>query len=123
MSKSVLVAMILALAGCPSAKAPSALVRVEDLDKPPQAIVHPDPDYTELWTRSRIQTAATVSVIIEEDGRVSNATLDMSTKPEYGTAVVEAAKKFRFAPLTSHGRPARVRLPVYFDGDAKLKFK
>jgi TonB family protein len=111
------------LAGCVSAKPTGPIGRVEDLDKPPHVVFQPAPDYTEAWTRSRLPAQAVVMLTIEEDGSVSDVVLETSTKPEFGAPAVDAVKKYRFDPVTSHGKPARVRLQIKVDGEASLKYR
>jgi TonB family protein len=69
--------------------------------------------HKEVWPDSpRVEPIATVSLTIESDGHVSDVALDMSTTPGFGEAAVQALKKWRFDPVTSHGKPARVRLKI-----------
>jgi TonB family protein len=123
MRGTTLLTVAFLLAGCASAERVTPIARLEDLDKPPHAIFRPDPDYTEIWQRSRIEATAVVSLTIEENGRVANVALEATTQPEMGKAAVEAVKEWRFDPPTSHGKPARVRLKIAIDGEASVKFK
>lgn len=123
MRGEITLAVALMVAGCASAERVTPIVRLEDLDNPPRAIFRPNPEYTEIWQRSRIEAIAVVSLMIEEDGSVANVALEVTTKPEMGKAAVEAVKKWRFDPPTSRGKPARVRLKIAIDGEASVKFK
>jgi TonB family protein len=123
MRGTILLTVAFLLAGCASAERVTPIARLEDLDKPPHAIFRPDLDYTEIWQKSRIEATAVVSLTVKEDGRVANVALEVTTKPEMGRAAVEAVRKWRFDPPTSHGKPARVRLKIAIDGEASVKFK
>ena len=102
---------------------PPLIVRIEDLDKAPHLVSQSAPDYTEDWVRARTAAQATVLLTIEEEGTVSDVILEVCSKPDFGAAAVDAVKKYRFDPITSHGKPARVRIRIAVDGEGSVKFR
>jgi protein TonB len=71
--------------------------------------------YSEVWQPphgSRRTAEAIISFTVQEDGSVADASVFRATNPEVGRAALEAVKKWRFEPATSHGAPARFQMKV-----------
>jgi len=116
MQKCFYLFAILAWSGCVSRQESVGLVRIEDLDRPPKPVFQPPAEYIEVWSRSRIDAQASVEFTIQEDGAVSDAAVLRETNSDIGLAAVAAVKKWRFAPPTCRGFPARVRLATLLSG-------
>ena len=72
------------------------------------------PDYPDAAVRKGIQGRVVVVVVIDEKGKVVEATVDHGD-PLLADAAVRAVKKTEFEPPTQDGKPVRVRIRVYRD--------
>jgi protein TonB len=68
----------------------------------------PQPRYTETARRAGVQGTVVVEAIIDEQGRVTNASLLKSLPMGLDQAAVEAVKSWRFKPATLAGRAVKV---------------
>jgi len=76
----------------------------------------PQPRYTETARRAGVQGTVVVEAIIDEQGRVTNASILKALPMGLDQAAVEAVKSWRFKPATLAGRAVKVfyTLTVHF---------
>ena len=72
----------------------------------------PQPPYTDEARKARYQGAVKFDAIIDEQGRVSAATLVQGDDYGLSTQAMTAAKKWRLAPATKDGKPVRVCVQI-----------
>ena len=78
----------------------------------PKCIHCPQPPYTDEARKARYQGAVKFDAIIDEQGRVSAATLVQGDDYGLSTQAMTAAKKWRLAPATKDGKPVRVCVQI-----------
>jgi TonB family protein len=74
----------------------------------PEKIVSPQPQYTEIARKARIQGVVIVQAIIDKEGRVTNVKVLKGLPMGLEAAAVDAIKQWRFKPATLNGRPVTV---------------
>lgn len=84
---------------------------IKDVDTPPVAKKFVKPDYPFSERRGGGNGTATVSVIVDVDGRVVSASSKEATSPAFGEAAVDAVKQWKFKPATRLGKPVRCLVP------------
>jgi len=57
---------------------------------------------------------AIVNLIVETNGTVAEATLEKSSSPQFGKAVLAAAKQWQFTPGLCQGKAVRTRISIPF---------
>lgn len=89
---------------------------IKELDKMPEAIKKVPPVYPRKLMRSGIQGVVTLLIVIDRDGKVSDATVESTSDPLFSEAALEAAKKWEFSPGYQGGEAVKVqmRLPIAF---------
>jgi TonB family protein len=96
----------------PAPSAPAAPPRLtvygpEDLNVvPPQTVRQVVPSFP---GRMVLSGAATMDVIINEDGTVASATIVTSLNPQYDRQVVNASRSWQYKPATLNGVPVKYR--------------
>jgi len=95
----------------PPAPARPKLYSAEDADVvEPREISRAMPAWTPRNTSlSRVAFAGTLEVVIDEHGQVEAAAIRKSILPPYDAALIEATKRWQFAPATKDGEPVRYR--------------
>jgi len=85
------------------------------LDQPARVLFQAQPKMTPTLRR---KTPATVVVvfIVDERGRVKEASVQSSTDPSFNNSALSAVKQWRFEPAQRKGKPApdRMRVPINF---------
>lgn len=83
---------------------------------PPQVIEHVDAIYPAERLGSGADVTVIVTVIVERDGTVSDASIASSGGADFDQAALSAVRRWRFAPATKEGAPvrARIRVPFHF---------
>ncbi|MEE8523521.1 MAG: TonB family protein [Thermoanaerobaculia bacterium] len=74
----------------------------------PVKVYAPQPQYTEIARRARIQGVVIVQAIIDKEGDVSNVKLLKSLPMGLGEAAAKAIKTWKFKPATLNGKPVDV---------------
>lgn len=94
----------------PPAAAPEGPIMVTSEVNKPVKTAGPDPVYTEIARKARIQGVVIVQAIINEQGNVTNVKVLKSLPMGLDQAAVDAVKKWRFQPATlkSNGKPVAV---------------
>lgn len=101
----------------PPARQPQALrprrtdlspMRLNDQVTRPVKISGPNPMYTEIARKARIQGVVIVEAIIAKDGSVADVKILKPLPMGLDQAAVEAVRQWRFEPATLDGRPVDV---------------
>jgi protein TonB len=89
---------------------------VGDLQKRPEPVSQTPPTYPAELRKARIEGVVTVVFLLNEDGRVEDARVENSSRPEFERPALEAIRKWRFRPGMKDGQAVRtyVRQPMRF---------
>ncbi len=84
-------------------------IRVGGDIEAPAKIYHPDPVYTEIARKARIQGIVILETIIDKEGNVTSVKVLKGLPMGLDQAAVDAVKKWKFEPATTaDGRPVDV---------------
>jgi TonB family protein len=92
----------------PPAVEPDGPILVGGDVKPPERVYAPQPTYTEIARKARIQGVVIVQAIIDREGNVTNVKVLKGLPMGLEEAAVEAMKQWKFKPATLNGRPVTV---------------
>jgi protein TonB len=87
--------------------------------KAPEKLVAPQPQYTEIALKARIQGVVIVQAIIDREGNVTNVKVLKGLPMGLEEAAVDAIKQWRFKPATLNGKP----VTVYFNLTVNFKLQ
>lgn len=87
---------------------------------PPQVLEHVDASYPQSRMGESLETTVVLFVIVEKDGKVSDATVAETGGEDFDEAALAAVKRWRFTPALKGGSPvrARIRVPFHFAPEA-----
>lgn len=94
--------------GPPPAAEPEGPIMVGGDVKKPVRVHDPQPSYTELARRARIQGVVIVQAIIDKAGNVTAVKVLKGLPMGLDQATVDAIKRWRFKPATLNGKPVEV---------------
>jgi len=112
-----------ALAGFGEIRALTAAQTIQDetfdaseLEKKPEAVSQVAPAYPTELRKAKIDGVVTLLFIVSEEGRVEDARIENSTRPEFEKPALDAIRKWRFRPGVKDGQPVRTysRIPMRF---------
>jgi TonB family protein len=92
----------------PPAAEPDGPILVGGDVKPPERVYAPQPTYTEIARKARIQGVVIVQAIIDREGNVTNVKVLKGLPMGLEEAAVEAMKQWKFKPATLNGKPVTV---------------
>ena len=89
---------------------------VADLEKRPEAVSQIPPQYPSELRKAKIEGSVTLVFVLSEEGRVEDARVENSSRPEFEKPALEAIRKWKFRPGMKDGQPVRtyIRLPMRF---------
>jgi periplasmic protein TonB len=89
---------------------------VGDLDKRPVPISQVSPAYPSALKKAKIPGSVTLVFLLNEEGRVEDARVENSTRPEFEKPALDAVRRWRFQPGMKDGKPVRtyIRVPIRF---------
>ncbi len=79
---------------------------------PPKPIRTPDPGYTEVARRARVQGMVVLWVVICEDGRVGSVRVQKSLGDGLDQKAIEAVRQWKFEPARKNGAPVAVQVNI-----------
>ena len=91
-----------------AADLPEGPVQVGGDVKPPEKIFAPQPVYTELARKGRVQGVVIVQAIIDRQGNVTNIKVLRGLPMGLEEAAIQAIRRWKFKPATLNGRPVTV---------------
>jgi TonB family protein len=91
------------------------LCPIKDLDARPQLLSRLPPAFPSALIGKVAEGKAVVEFFIDHDGNVQLPRVVSATDPAFGYAAVQGVAAWKFAPLTSHGKPVIVRAQVPID--------
>lgn len=103
----------------PPAAEPSGPIQVGGDVKAPERIVAPQPQYTEIARKARIQGVVIVQAIIDKEGNVTNVKVLKGLPMGLEEAAVNAIKQWKFRPATLNGKP----VVVYYNLTVNFKLQ
>lgn len=75
---------------------------------PPEKVSAPEPQYTEIARKARIQGVVIVQAIIDKSGTVTNVKVLKGLPMGLDQSAVDAIKRWKFKPATLNGKPVAV---------------
>lgn len=89
---------------------------VADLEKQPELIASVAPKYPSELRKAKVEGNVTILFVLDENGRVEDARIDKSSRPEFEEPALEAVRKWKFKPGLKDGEPVRtyMKLPIKF---------
>lgn len=89
---------------------------VAELEKRPEAVTEVAPAYPAELRKAKVEGVVTLMFIINEEGRVEDARIENSSRPEFEKPALEAIRKWRFRPGMKDGLAVRtyVKKPMRF---------
>lgn len=87
-----------------------------ELDNRPEPVAQPAPAYPRELSKAKIDGRVVIAFVVTEEGRVEDARVENSTRPEFEAPALEAIRKWRFKPGQKEGQPVRtyVKQPLRF---------
>jgi TonB family protein len=86
--------------------------RVGGAVSPPKAIFSPDPEYTALAEKAKLQGVCVLSLIVGPDGRPRDIRVARSLGMGLDEQAVDAVQQWRFEPAKKDGKPVAVAINV-----------
>jgi len=94
--------------GPPPSPEPEGPIQVGGDVLPPEKTFAPQPQYTEIARKARLQGVVIVQAIIDKQGSVTNVKVLKGLGMGLDQAAVDAIKKWKFEPATLNGKPVAV---------------
>lgn len=89
---------------------------VTELDRPPELVAAVNPVHPAELRKGRVEGRVTVVFVVAEDGRVEDARVESSTRPEFERPALDAVKRWKFRAGTKENQAVRtnVRQQILF---------
>ncbi|HKY31248.1 MAG TPA: energy transducer TonB [Candidatus Polarisedimenticolia bacterium] len=100
----------------PEGPAADAILSLDELDQRPRALFQAAPHYPFELRRRKIEGSVQVLFVVDDQGRVTDPTIEKATHPEFERAALDAVRQWRFEPAVRAGRkvPCKMRVPLRF---------
>jgi len=87
-----------------------------DLDQKPRPIYQAAPNYPFELRRRKVEGSVQLMFVVNEEGRVVDASVEKATNPEFERAAMDAVRQWKFEPAVRSGKkvPCRMRVPLRF---------
>ena len=92
------------------------IVDAGDLEKKPEPMSQVAPAYPADLRKAKIEGVVTLLFLLNEEGRVEDARVENSSRPEFEKPALDAIRKWRFRPGMKDGQAVRtyLRMPMRF---------
>ncbi len=92
------------------------VVDAGDLEKRPEPVSQVAPAYPAELRKAKIEGLVTLIFLLSEEGRVEDARVETSSRPEFEKPALDAIRKWRFRPGMKDGQAVRtyLRMPMRF---------
>ena len=85
---------------------------VSELEKRPEPISQVAPTYPAELRKAKVEGMVTLVFLLSEEGRVEDARVETSSRPEFERPALEAIRKWRFRPGMKDGQPVSTYLRI-----------
>lgn len=100
--------IVFGIPDAPPVAEPEGPIHVGGDVKPPEKINAPQPQYTEIARKARIQGVVIVQAIVNKNGDVTNVKVLKGLPMGLEDEAVKAIKRWKFEPATLNGKPVDV---------------